>query len=100
MKKLCILLTAVMCMCLFMGSTSAVARGITCPECGNSAHRRIIYREVHDVRTKHYVIYCYDQDCDYCGWNELTSDYAAYRDHTWLPCGLCGHTGDDCTQCQ
>ena len=101
MKRFCFLLTAVICISLLMGFAPAVTRGtVTCPECGNDAHRRIIYREIRDVRTKHYVIFCYDQDCDYCGWNELTSDYAEYREHTGLPCGLCGHTGDGCTQCK
>ena len=95
------------CMSLPVASASAVTRGtVTCPECGNDAHSRIMYREVRDVRdvrdvrTKHYVVFCYDHASDYCGWDEVTSDYAEYRDHTWLSCGLCGHTGDDCTQCR
>ena len=103
MKKvtLTLLLMLICTSVLFKNAAAISARGtLTCPNCGGSARQRIIYREIHDVGEKHYAIFCYDQDCSDCGWNHLTGDYAAYRDHSDTPCALCGHTGDNCTQCR
>lgn len=101
-RLLSLVLIIAICICSFSGvitiSASINSAGIKCPNCGMTPHRRPIYLEIHDVNTQHYVIFCYDYDCD-CGWNQVSSQYAEFRPHSGIPCGLCGHTGVGCTGC-
>ena len=109
-KRILAILLAAVCACgIFAGTasaftgtsngTQAVNGTVTCPNCGNDAHRRIIYRRIKDYGDRqHFARFIYDIDCDYCGWTEETAEQGRYFNHT-APCGLCGHTGPDCTQC-
>ncbi len=109
-KRILAILLAAVCACgIFAGTASAFASTgngtqavngtVTCPNCGNDAHRRIIYRQIKECGDRqHFARFIYDIDCDYCGWTEETAEQGRYFNHT-APCGLCGHTGPDCTQC-
>ena len=97
-KRILAILLAAVCACgIFAGTASAFASTgngtqavngtVTCPNCGNDAHRRIIYRWIKDYG-----------DRQHFGWTEETAEQGRYFNHT-APCGLCGHTGPTCTQC-
>ena len=102
MKRIRILVCLILVFIIGVFSISALAATNghkTCRASGEDAYYRIIYREIYDTGENHYAVFAYDEDCIKCGYTYLTEDYAKFFPHSGTPCGLCGHTGNNCTGC-